>query len=230
MARATAEAPLTRAEWVDARLREAILSGELRPGEKLRGEHLAAAWGVSPTPLREAFQRLAGEGLVTIEPQRGARVAAIDATDAAELYELRLALDPRALRSAMKVGGDDYRDAIREAYERLSLRHRTISSFLDAHRTFHLATLAACPNRRLHRLVVQLHDQTQRFHMVGGTVRRDGDPRTEHEELFQAVMAGDVRQASTVLAGHLRATLAAVVAQAADGDDRVSPASAAGSR
>ena len=77
----TADAPPTLAEWVDARLRSAILSGELVAGQKLRSEHLAAQWGVSPTPLREAFQRLAGEGMVAIEPQRGARVAAIDAGD-----------------------------------------------------------------------------------------------------------------------------------------------------
>ena len=67
--------PPTRAEWVDTQLRRAILSGEFAPGEKLRAEHLADRWGVSPTPLRETFMRLAGEGFVIIEPQRGARVA-----------------------------------------------------------------------------------------------------------------------------------------------------------
>ncbi|MDO9173763.1 MAG: GntR family transcriptional regulator, partial [Actinomycetota bacterium] len=81
---ALADTPPTLSEFVDARLRSAILSGELAPGQKLRGEHLAAQWGVSPTPVREAFQRLAGDGLVVIEAQRGARVAAIDLVEAAE--------------------------------------------------------------------------------------------------------------------------------------------------
>lgn len=207
-------APPTRAAWVDARLREAILGGELAPGERLRAEHLAAAWGVSATPLREAFQRLAGEGLVTIEPQRGARVSVVDALEAAELYELRLQLDPLALRSAMKAGGDGYRSAVDDAFRGLSVRHASVAAFLRAHRAFHLATVSACTNRRLLRLVTELHDGTQRYHLAGGA-HRHGDPRHEHRALRDAVMAGEVRTATSVLTAHLRATLAAVEASVA---------------
>src|SRR4051812_6824836 len=97
----TIESPPTRTHWVDTRLRRQILSGALAPGTKLRAEHLAEPLGVSPPPLREAFQRLAGEGLVVIEPQRGARVAPIDEDDALELYDLRLLLEPPAMRASM---------------------------------------------------------------------------------------------------------------------------------
>src|ERR1700759_4375229 len=98
----TVASPPTRADWVDSQLRREIISGSLPPGTRLRAEHLAETLGVSPTPLREAFQRLAGEGLVVIEPQRGARVAPIDANDALELYDLRLLLEPLAMRAAME--------------------------------------------------------------------------------------------------------------------------------
>lgn len=218
---AVVEAPPTLAEWVDARLRAAILSGELVAGEKLRSEHLAAEWGVSPTPLREAFQRLAGEGMVIIEPQRGARVAAIDPTEAAEFYELRLVLDPKALRSSMaaRVKGeeaDTYRAAVKTAYQRLTARHRSVPDYLDAHRAFHLSLLSGCTNRQLYRTVVQLHDHTQRFQVTGAGAQRRGDPAVEHAELYEAVMAGDARRAATILTGHLQATLDAVEALARD--------------
>lgn len=211
------ETPPTLAEWVDSRLRAAILSGELAAGEKLRSEHLAAEWGVSPTPLREAFQRLAGEGMVVIEPQRGARVAAIDATEAAEYYELRLLLDPRALRSSMAAhargtSAAAFRDSVHAAYVLLTGRHRTVPAYLDVHRGFHLALLAGCTNRQLYRTVVQLHDHTQRFQVSGAGAQRRGDPAAEHAELYDAVMAGDARRAAATLTAHLQATLDAVLA------------------
>ena len=210
----TADAPLTRAEWADTRLRAAILSGELVAGEKLRGEHLAARWGVWPTPLREAFQRLAGEGLVVIEPQRGARVAAIDAQEAAEYYELRLLLDPKALRSSMANATDAWRAGVTSSYTRLTGPQPTAPGYLDAHRAFHLALLAGCSNRQLFRTVAQLHDHTQRFQVVGAGGPRRGNPAVEHAELYEAVMAGDASRSASVLNAHLRATLDAVVAQA----------------
>jgi GntR family carbon starvation induced transcriptional regulator len=204
------EAPPTLAEWVDSRLRTAILSGELAPGEKLRSEHLAAQWGVSPTPLREAFQRLAGDGLVVIEAQKGARVAEIDVAEAVDLYELRLTLDPKALHSAMGAADDAYRARVESTFALLARRHRTVASFLEAHRAFHLAVLSACTNRHLYRIVVQLHDHTQRFQVSGIGLHRREDPLTEHRALRDAVIAGDVDHAVKVLTAHLQATIAEV--------------------
>lgn len=207
-------APPTLAEYVDARLRAAILSGELVPGEKLRSEHLATAWGVSPTPVREAFQRLAGEGMVVIEPQRGARVAVVDPVEAAELYELRLTLEPTALRSAMVAAagptGERYRAAVQATHDALGTPPRSVPEYMAAHRAFHLALLDGCTNTRLHQLVVQLHDHTQRFQVAGAGYRRDGDPVAEHRALCDAVVSGDIDAATCVLEAHLAATLAAV--------------------
>jgi DNA-binding GntR family transcriptional regulator len=207
-------APPTLAEYVDGRLRAAILSGEIAPGEKLRSEHLATAWGVSPTPVREAFQRLAGEGMVVIEPQRGARVAVVDPVEAAELYELRLTLEPRALRSAMAAAvgsvGDGYRAVVTAAHAELGAPSRTVPEYLAAHRAFHLAVLSGCTNARLHQLVVRLHDHTQRFQVASIGYQRKGDPVAEHRALCDAVVAGDADAAVGVLEQHLAATLAAV--------------------
>ena len=67
-------APQTRSDWVYERLKHAIVSGELTPGARLVAAELAQRWALSPTPLREAFQRLEGVGLVELSSQRGARV------------------------------------------------------------------------------------------------------------------------------------------------------------
>lgn len=212
---AVSSVPLTRAEWVDAQLRQSILHGELAPGEKLRAEHLAQQFGVSPTPLRETFMRLAGEGLVVLEPQRGARVAPLDVAEAIEIYEVRLLLDPVALERSIRAAradkrSDAYAHEVGQAYAELTVAHTTLRAFHDAHRAFHLALVGQCPNRRLVQQVAQLLDQSQRFHAVGMLGVRRTDPTAEHQHLAQAAASGDHRRAVAVLRAHLTATLDAV--------------------
>jgi GntR family carbon starvation induced transcriptional regulator len=209
-----AGSPPTRADWVDAMLRRAILSGELAPGEKLLGEKLAQQWGVSATPLRESFRRLAGEGLVVIEPQRGARVAPISVDDAAEIYEIRLLLDPVALRASIDAaaasGDETYASSVEAAHRDLQRRRRSIAEVRLAHRTFHLALVARCPNGLLLRQVEHLLDQSQRFQAVAGAVKSLGDAEVEHRALSDAAIDGDADRAVAVLTAHLEGTLAAV--------------------
>lgn len=191
-------------------LRRAILSGELAPGEKLVGERLAQQWGVSATPLRESFQRLAGEGLVVIEPQRGARVAPITVEDAAEIYQLRLLLDPVALRSSIDAasasGSNAYASSVDAALRELHRRRGSATDVRNAHRAFHLALVAACPNRLLLRQVEHLLDQSQRFQAVAGLVK-SADAAVEHRALYEAAVAGDADRAVAVLTTHLEGTL-----------------------
>lgn len=208
--------PPTRAGWVDGLLRRAILQGDVQPGEKLYAEKLAEQWGVSATPVRETFQRLAGEGWVVIEPQRGARVAPLSVDEAIEVYELRLLLDPVALNTSMQAGADDpsYVARVVEAHDAMRARHGTVADYHEAHRAFHLAAMSRCPNRRLLAEVTQLLDHSQRFHVVGAGSFRRGNPAGEHRELLDAVVACDRRAAVAVLKRHLRGTLDAVVAGA----------------
>ncbi len=77
-------------------LEEAILEGELKPGERLRAEALAQRFGTSRTPIREALLQLEGQGLVEVEPNRGAVVRAFDRDDLLDLYEVRALLEPAA--------------------------------------------------------------------------------------------------------------------------------------
>jgi DNA-binding GntR family transcriptional regulator len=77
-------------------LEEAILDGELKPGERLRAEALAQRFGTSRTPIREALLQLEGQGLVEVEPNRGAVVRAFDREDLLDLYNVRALLEPAA--------------------------------------------------------------------------------------------------------------------------------------
>ena len=206
-------APPTRSEWVDSLLRRAIVHGEIAPGEKLYAERLAEQWGVSATPLRETFQRLAGEGLVIIEPQRGARVAPVGLDQAAEIYEMRLLLDPvaveRSVQAAVDQGGlGEFADEVSAAHRALDARHRSIGAFHDAHTRF---LMSRCPNQRMLAQVAQLLEHSQRFQMVRvGGREQAGDARAEHRRLHDAACAGRARDAADQLRVHLESTLRAV--------------------
>src|ERR1700733_11127066 len=92
--------PLRTAAVLDA-IKRAILAGELRPGQSLVEAELAQRLGVSKTPVREALKTLAGAGLVTMSPYRGATVRAIDVGTARAIYDMRLLLEPEAVRRAV---------------------------------------------------------------------------------------------------------------------------------
>ncbi|MBA3739494.1 MAG: GntR family transcriptional regulator, partial [Actinobacteria bacterium] len=92
-------------EVVTTTLRDAILSGELRPGDRLLQEQLAEQLRVSRIPLRDALRRLEAEGLVTMGPRRGAEVASLTTADVSEIYEIRIALESELMRSAVAALG-----------------------------------------------------------------------------------------------------------------------------
>lgn len=94
------ETSVTSAVRVQEELREAILAGSLPPGARLRAEPLAERLRTSRTPVREALILLAREGLVDLEPRRGAIVRAFDAADLADLYDVRALIEPHAARRA----------------------------------------------------------------------------------------------------------------------------------
>jgi DNA-binding GntR family transcriptional regulator len=99
---------VTSAARVQEELREAILAGSLPPGARLRAEPLAERLRTSRTPVREALILLAREGLVDIEPRRGAIVRSFDAADLADLYDVRALIEPDAARrAASRIGRDE---------------------------------------------------------------------------------------------------------------------------
>jgi GntR family transcriptional regulator, carbon starvation induced regulator len=200
-------APSTRSEWVQERLRNAILQGELEPGQRLQANDLAQRWDVSPTPLREAFQRLAADGLVSVAPQRGARVASPSLDEAAELYELRILLEPLCLRQSLEASDDDHRSEITAAFKAFRAAS-TVEEGVEAHSQFHSTLLNRCPSTWLLRFATQLSESSRLFQIasVGDRPTRR-HPKAEHRALCEAAVRGDVDRCVALQVEHLQRTL-----------------------
>jgi len=205
--------PPTRAQWVDQRLRQAILSGALAPDERLITATLSERFSVSPTPLREALQRLAAEGLVEITPQRGARVAALSAKDWLEIIELRVILEPVALRDSFAHAADEDFAAMEQARQDLCGLSGLVAAaqvppleIAGANRALHDALLAKATSRQLTRMIAVLNAQSMRYHVLA---LAKGDTKslvlTHHEELRPALEMRDASQAAEILGVHLSA-------------------------
>lgn len=213
----------TRAQWVDHRLRQAILSGELAPDERLITATLCERFSVSPTPLREALQRLAGEGLVEITPQRGARVAALSPRDWLEVIELRVILEPIALRDSFAHSTDaDFavmEQAGRTLASTVTRDEATPLEVAAANRSLHDALLSRATSRQLIRTIGVLSAQSMRYHVLAlARAGADGLVLAHGPQLHKALRSRNARQAEAILAVHLEALrdAAPVVADKAD--------------
>ena len=138
-------------------IKHAILVGELKPGRPLVETDLATVLGVSKTPVREALKTLAGAGLVTMHPYRGAVVRVFDDEQARHIYDLRLLLEPEALGRAVTTRSDwtKARDALERADACAGQAERSL-----ANRDFHHELYAGCGNPLLVRMLDDLRDQT----------------------------------------------------------------------
>jgi DNA-binding GntR family transcriptional regulator len=147
-------APVLRRQEAERRLREAILRAELEPGERLIEDELAAWLGVSRTPVREALARLASEGLVVIDSNRGARVAPFDPDEVRDLVELSRELVLLAQRLAASRATDEEIRTIRSCHDRrlAALAAGDGPGVEAATRQFHMTILAASRNRELQRI------------------------------------------------------------------------------
>jgi DNA-binding GntR family transcriptional regulator len=134
-------------------LRARILSGELKPGTPLREEALSGEYDVARHSLRSALRTLQGEGIVQIEPNRGARVKSLSAEDVRGLSELRMALEVEAARMALERGGGSLPASVHRAAERLAaLCRRTRPSWgavAEAHESLHHEIVLAAESPRL---------------------------------------------------------------------------------
>lgn len=196
-------------------LRRDVLQGKHPPGIKLKLELLQVQYGYSSSPLREALNRLAQEGLVRADERRGFRVAPVSAEDMADITRMRLMIDVPALRDAIATGDDAWEAALVASFHRLERLEARLTEgpvILDAewvqrHRDFHGALLAACPSRRQLAMSASLFDQAERYRQISGRhrqgLRRKND---EHRRLMQAALKRDGDTACVLLADHIEGT------------------------
>ncbi len=204
----------SRTEAVLAAIRHAILAGEMKPGQSLVEADLAQRLGVSKTPVREALKTLAGSGLVAMSPYRGAAVRAIDPATAAALYDLRLRLEPEAVRRAV-AGGAGLQPAA-AALARADAAGSDAERSL-ANREFHRALYAPCGNPLLVQTLDGLRDQTALVSAAAWrqeeqqAVRPDGGQpvpgwqreAAEHRAILAAAGQGDAGLAERLLREHI---------------------------
>src|SRR6201991_2930938 len=173
-------------------LEEAILEGELKPGERLRAEALAQRFGTSRTPIREALLQLEGQGLVEVEPNRGAVVRSYDRDDVLDLYELRALIEPHAAaRAATRIDAAQLAelDALCDAEDQLVANegfHRVILEAAQSPRLI-VAMRAATGIPRSFRTAFW-HDERQRAESLMCHRRLVSAFRTRDAQLAEATM------------------------------------------
>ena len=146
-------AALSTVDALTQSLRERILGGELKPGTPLREEALSGEYEVARHSLRSALRTLQGEGIVQIEPNRGARVKSLSPDDVRGLSELRMALEVEAARMALERGGGRLPAGVHRALERLVAACRRSNAswgtVAEAHEALHHEIVVAADSPRL---------------------------------------------------------------------------------
>ncbi|GGN22392.1 GntR family transcriptional regulator [Lentzea pudingi] len=191
--------PASRTDFVLESIKEAILEGKLKPGQALVETDLAASLAVSKTPVREALKTLAGSGLVVMSPYKGAAVRVVDAEMARSVHDVRLLVEPEALRRSVALGAD-FSEA-RSALDEVSgLARRSL-----ANRRFHRALYAGCGNPLLVGILDGLRDQTALITVAGWGISPTWDAEdAEHRAILVAAEEGFGDAAADLLRRHIQ--------------------------
>lgn len=207
----------TLALGVYGQLRTAILDGRYRPGERLRPAELRAEYGVSPGVLREAVMRLAEQRLVTVEHNRGYRIATISAKQIHDLVELRKINEGAALRLSIERGTPAWEGEVLAANHRLKVMdpRDDPETWSAAHYDFHISLMTACGNDRLLDLCRDLFTASELYRRWSGHLQSP-DPKPpkrkrrnedkEHTQILEAVLARDADLAVGRYEEHLNRT------------------------
>ncbi len=213
--RMTAPTPSTRTLDLYDKLREDLLRGRLKPGQKLQLRFLMEAYQAGQTPLREALNRLTSEGLVQSREQRGFVVSPVSKSELQELTMTRCWLEGLALRKSMEAATPDWEEALVVAHHRLARTPRSLNpeQFEDnpewerLHRIFHRALISQCGSGSLIGFCDRLADQLYRYRRVSirrvFPTRKIGD---EHQAILTAVLDRAVDRAVQLLEKHYRHT------------------------
>ena len=197
----------TLTEQVYETLRDDILSARLKPNSSLQEVAIAKELGVSRGPVREAFQKLAADGLINLLPHRGAFVTSLTWEEFIEAYQIREALEVLGVRlAADKLTEVDF-SSLRNLHEQMKLfaAAEDVDKFFDANERFHTEIINRSGNHKLIEIYYPLKDQMRRYRMRSLTLR-GGMTRSceEHEAILQALQAGEGEKASHLMGKHIQ--------------------------
>ncbi|MBA6435603.1 MULTISPECIES: GntR family transcriptional regulator [Streptomyces] len=191
----------SRTQYVLEAVKHAILTGGLRPGQALVEAELAAQFGVSKTPVREALKTLAGRGLVVMSEYKGATVRTVDTAMAHAVYDVRLLLEPEALRRtvAARAGLADAGAALERSDAAADPAARSL-----ANRDFHRALYLPCGNPLLTRMLDELRDQAALVSAIAWQAVPSWEQEArEHREILARALDGDADGAARALHEHI---------------------------
>ena len=197
-------------------LRQAILIGELRPGERLMEIHLANRLGVSRTPIREAIHKLAQEGLVTITPRRGAEVAQITEKSMNDVLEVRRALDALCVELACDRITEEKLEALREACDHFEqcVQSGDSKQIAQADVALHDIIVEATGNQRLIQLINNLSEQMYRYRFE--YIKDSSQHQTlvdEHRIIYESIVRKDKDTAAAAARTHIDNQEKAIIRQ-----------------
>ena len=195
-------------------LRQAILRGELKPGERLMEIQLANKLGVSRTPIREAIRKLELEGLVLMIPRKGAEVAEITEKSLRDVLEVRRALEELSVQLACeKITKEEIRELERVAKEfQKVVKSSDITEIAEVDVRFHDIIYTATDNQKLIQLLNNLREQMYRYRVE--YLKRDGVfPQliAEHEAIIRHIENNEKEKATEVMCRHIDNQVEAVI-------------------
>lgn len=214
-------ASTTVASSVYDKIRLDILTGDLRPGEKLRSEFLRGRYQAGISPVREALNRLATERFVCRQDQRGFHVAGVSKADLIELTKTRCWLEEIALRESIERGDEAWEEQVVLTFHRLSRTPRSSDEASYAfnakweglHSDFHNSLIANCDSHWLLGFCQQLVDQADRYRQLAAAVSYPKrNERDEHQALMEAALKRDADGAAAIQCAHIRKTADIVLA------------------
>lgn len=187
-------------------LRQAILKGELEPGERLMEIQLADRLGVSRTPIREAIRKLELEGLVLMIPRKGAEVAKISEKSLRDVLEVRRSLDELAIELAIQRMTEEDLQKLEEAQKafRKAVQSGDAMTIAESDEHYHDIIYNATGNSRLVQILNNLREQMYRYRLE---YIKDEDKRqilvVEHEQILKAIQGRRVTEAKIAIREHI---------------------------
>lgn len=203
----------TRAQAVALGLRKAILAGEIRGGQRLRQVHVAERFGVSTTPVREAFTILRREGLVEVDDHRGALVVTPSVERLREIYEIRIALEPMAAAAAAPNLSEHTIAALGGIVDKMAETHDR-EEYLQLHRDFHDRIYQSAQRPQLLALITSLEESASVYlRVLLDHIDNSDAAVAAHRLILDTLKFGDAEQARTAVAAHLRRNLEVIELQ-----------------
>ena len=214
----------TLQELVYRNLRARILNGQIKPGQRLRASAIASDLGVSPTPAREAIRRLQEQGLVTVRQRRGAVVTELSATDVAERYLVRMALEPLAARHGVaNLQPEDFAAMERElALMEEALADDDRATYLEHDQAFRAVLFRASGLQFLLQLITTVWQGVSHHQRLSTMLPGQAEQFYAHyRQLLGAAHAGDAAAVETIIRDDLEASRQRLIEFLADREDVV---------